>query len=92
DLMAELCAIEYKPMGNKMYIEEKLAMKKRLNGKSPDHADSLMLTLSKGEHVVWDSIDEPEQAGDDADYEPPAHDEDEAPAWSSGGSSWDGSY
>lgn len=45
DLMDELSCIEYMYKGNKIYIEEKKEMKKRLNGKSPDRADALMLTL-----------------------------------------------
>lgn len=45
DLMDELSNIEYKFLGGKIFIEEKAEMKKRLDGKSPDHADALMLTL-----------------------------------------------
>lgn len=47
DLMDELSSIEYKYLSGKIYIEEKQEMKKRLVGKSPDHADSLMLTLEE---------------------------------------------
>lgn len=71
DLMAELCAIEYKFVGNKIYIEEKAEMKKRLNGKSPDHADSLMLTLTKSGAAQWRSDDQDIPEEDDADWEPP---------------------
>lgn len=46
DLMDELSSIRYEFRGNKIYIEEKVQMKKRLQ-KSPDRADSLMLTLSR---------------------------------------------
>lgn len=70
DLMAELCAIEYKFQGTKIYIEEKADMKKRLNGKSPDHADSAMLTLTRSETTQWEPTeDEPKE--DEDDWEPP---------------------
>lgn len=55
DLMDELSSIEYKFMGNKIYIEEKKDMKKRLNGKSPDRADALMLTLENADVTRWDN-------------------------------------
>lgn len=44
-LLDELSSIQYIYKGNKIYIEEKSEMKKRLDGKSPDHADALMLTF-----------------------------------------------
>lgn len=73
ELMSELCAIEYKFMGGKIYIEEKKEMKKRLDGNSPDHADSVMLTLKRAEENSWGITEsepaEPEE--DDADFEPP---------------------
>lgn len=76
DLMDELSSIEYKYVGPRIYIEEKKDMKKRLHGKSPDHADSLMLTLIRQDSSNWQPS-EPEQsdvAGDDADWEPPTRD------------------
>jgi hypothetical protein len=86
DLMAELSAIEYKPLGSKMYIEEKAEMKKRLNGKSPDHADSLMLTLTKNDATTWEPEETVMEPEDDADWEPPAHHGDDE----AGVSAWDG--
>jgi hypothetical protein len=78
DLMAELSSIEYKFVGGKIYIEEKKEMKKRLHGKSPDHADSAMLTLVLAEvgdyniEVTPDTImpDPATTEEDDADWEP----------------------
>lgn len=52
DLMDELSSIQYKFQGNKIYIEEKAEMKKRLL-KSPDRADALMLTLDKTNLQSW---------------------------------------
>lgn len=60
DLMDELSSIVYDFKGNKMYIEEKKEMKKRLNGKSPDNADALMLTYENSDLNKWD-------------YKPPAN-------------------
>lgn len=53
DLMSELSSIQYKYLGNKIYIEEKSEMKKRLNGKSPDRADALMLTYDSYDTQSW---------------------------------------
>ena len=54
DLMAELSALQYEFRGNKIFIEEKKEMKKRLDGKSPDRADSLMLSLQvSGKDGGW---------------------------------------
>jgi hypothetical protein len=80
DLMDELSSIEYKYLGAKIYIEEKKDMKKRLHGKSPDHADSLMLTLARQETASWQPNDTAEEPEDDADYEPSSHGEEEG-AW-----------
>lgn len=49
ELMDELSCIQYEFRGNKIYIEEKKEMKKRLAGKSPDRADSAMLTLARSQ-------------------------------------------
>jgi len=43
DLLAQLSALTYKSSRGRVQIEEKSEMKKRLNGGSPDEADSLML-------------------------------------------------
>lgn len=75
DLMAELSAIEYKFLGGKIYIEEKQEMKKRLHGQSPDHADSVMLTMIRAEQQDY-------YVEDDEQTDRPAHDdylEDEDP-------------
>jgi phage terminase large subunit len=78
-LMYELSAIQYKFVGNKIYIEEKAEMKKRLDGKSPDRADSLMLSLelasNEGGWFVQQEDDETfrrkaEELEDQADDEP----------------------
>lgn len=62
DLMDELSAIIYFFRGNKIYIEEKQEMKKRLDGKSPDHADSLMLTFEYGgSSQSWHDPKSPEE-------------------------------
>jgi len=79
DLMDELCSIQYIYRGDKVFIEEKSDMKKRMNGKSPDRADSLMLTLARTKVTVWESQDE-KPAEDDDDWEPasrvdPEHEE-----------------
>lgn len=76
DLMDELSSIQYKFLGSKIYIEEKAEMKKRLNGKSPDHADSLMLSTARGHVVQW-TTEEPDEPEDDADWEPPGRGDDE---------------
>ena len=77
DLMNELSCIQYEFRGDKIYIEEKKEMKKRLL-KSPDLADAAMLTLTRsGKDVQWTiSDDYGEMAAiddgidDDPDWEP----------------------
>lgn len=55
DLMDQLSSLQYKYVGNKIYIEEKAEFKKRFNGnKSPDQADALMLTFDAVEVSSWD--------------------------------------
>jgi phage terminase large subunit len=72
DLMAELSDIQYEFRGNKIYIEEKKDMKKRLL-KSPDRADALMLSYAKSGYTDWSL---PESTGpdlseeDEDDWEP----------------------
>lgn len=79
DLQAELSAIEYKFLGDKIYIEEKADMKKRLHGKSPDHADSLMLTETHNHNAAWNvdngdtTFEEEETNDEDDDWEPATH-------------------
>ncbi|HVB24105.1 MAG TPA: LAGLIDADG family homing endonuclease [Ktedonobacteraceae bacterium] len=71
ELMDELSCIQYFFRGNKIFIEEKKEMKKRLHGKSPDRADSVMMTLIRQGIVDWQTKDEPaSEDEDDADYEP----------------------
>ena len=74
ELMDELSSIQYKFLGNKIYIEEKAEMKKRLQ-KSPDRADALMLSLVVGSGMAWESTDEPKHNEDDEDdpeWDPPS--------------------
>lgn len=76
DLMAELSDIRYDYKGNKIYIEEKKEMKKRLL-KSPDLADSVMLTQARansGEGYISDEVvDERPTEDNDDDPEPRAN-------------------
>lgn len=95
DLMAELSAIEYEYKGGKIYIEEKKEMKKRLNGKSPDHADSLVLTLTKGNAPKWETTDSQTPSYDD--YDNPEEQDEFEPRRESGAvweedTSWSGRY
>lgn len=73
DLMAELADIQYEFRGNKIYIEEKKEMKKRLL-KSPDRADSLMLSIARGDAREWNISMGDGREGtpdeDDSDFEP----------------------
>lgn len=80
DLMDELASIRYDFRGNKIYIEEKVQMKKRLQ-KSPDRADSLMLTLSRravGNGEGWHGAEDgvmSEIEDEEDDWEPGREDE-----------------
>ena len=70
ELMDELSSIQYKFLGDKIYIEEKAEMKKRLQ-KSPDRADALMLTLKRMQANPFSTLpDVPEEDEDDEDWEP----------------------
>lgn len=91
DLMAELSDIRYEFRGNKIYIEEKKEMKKRLQ-KSPDRADSLMLTegqSDEGEFTLGmsdGSDDSTAREDDENDEEPTYVDDDPDRSMPNGGS------
>jgi len=77
DLQAELSDIKYDYRGNKIYIEEKKDMKKRLQ-KSPDRADALMLSYAISGDMGWNSSEEEPVREDEDDYEPSTHVEEDA--------------
>ena len=56
DLLDELSSVQYKYLGDKIFIEEKAEMKKRLNGKSPDHADAAILSFANSNVGTYDKI------------------------------------
>jgi len=76
ELMDELSCIVYFFRGNKIFIEEKKDMKKRLHGKSPDRADSVMMTMIRNSINQWTTEEDlpPNQRDDlpedEDDYEP----------------------
>lgn len=83
DLMDELSSIRYDYKGNKIFIEEKKEMKKRLQ-KSPDRADSLMLTEARaddGEQHESSNLTSAGLRADDEedDYEPGKSSNDDDP-------------
>lgn len=77
ELMDELCSIKYEYRGNKIYIEEKKEMKKRLL-KSPDRADALMLSfaVSGNSYMVGDNLTQTEDSDPDDDDDEPERVED----------------
>lgn len=93
ELMDELSCIQYEFRGNKIYIEEKKEMKKRLL-KSPDRADSLMLTEARADSGEYHIDQETDGRGvslargddEEDDYEPSSSGED-ADRYVSSGSS-----
>lgn len=78
DLMNELCNIQYFYRANKIYIEEKKDMKKRLHGKSPDRADSGMMTMIRSSVNQFNPSEEttkPDDEDRDDEWEPTTTDE-----------------
>lgn len=85
--MDELSCIQYFFRGNKVFIEEKKEMKKRLHGKSPDRADSVMMTLVRTSTSSFDSSSLPGQSDDDeenqdTEWEPDTNPVGSASSWS----------